>query len=91
MKDEPLNVQVHIERLVLDGMDLPHAQRLLLQAALEAELGRLLAEGGLRMDLLSGDQRPALEAGEVRLASENPPERLGEQIARAVYTGLGNQ
>jgi hypothetical protein len=37
-----MNISVHIERLVLDGLFVSHGQRPLLQAAVEAELTRLL-------------------------------------------------
>jgi hypothetical protein len=46
MNDRP-NIQIYIDRLILDGISVPHSQRPLLQAAVEAELGRLLAEGGI--------------------------------------------
>lgn len=84
-----MNVNLHIERLVLDGLALPHADRPVLQAVLEAELGRLLAEGGLSPALQGGGARPELPAGEIDLAPGGDPAQLGAQIARAVYAGLG--
>ena len=49
-----MNINVAIERLVLDGIDVPYHQRSLLQAAVEGELARLLADGGLAPSLLAG-------------------------------------
>lgn len=82
-------IQVHIERLILEGIPLEPAQRPLLQAAVEAELARLLAEGGLAAGFLSGGAVPAVRAGAIELGSTQGPVQLGQQIARAVYGGIG--
>ena len=42
-----MNIKLHIERLVLDGLPVTRSQGPLVQAAMEAELARLMAEGGL--------------------------------------------
>jgi hypothetical protein len=80
-----MNVDVHIERLVLDGIDLPWRDRAALKASVSAELGRLLADGGLR----ASGAVPSLPAGGIQLAAQSEPTHLGQQIARAVYGGLG--
>src|SRR3712207_1240881 len=85
----PSSIHIHIERLVLDGIALPHAQRPLLQAALEAELARLLAERGLADGLASGIQVPSLRSSAIPLAHPGEPARLGAQIAQSVYGSLG--
>jgi hypothetical protein len=41
-----MNVDVRIERLVLEGIEVPYHQRTLLQTAVEAELARLITVGG---------------------------------------------
>ncbi len=84
-----MNTQVYIERLVLDGIDVPHRQRPLLQAAVEAELARLLAAGGVASGLREGGALPRLQGGAIQLAEGRDPARLGQQIARAVYGGIG--
>jgi hypothetical protein len=83
-------IHVHVERLILDGIALPYGQRPQLQAALEAELGRLLAEGGLATGLADGTMVPGLAGGNIQLAQDNEPGALGRQIARAVYGGIGS-
>jgi len=40
MNDRP-NIQIYIDRLILDGISVPHAQRPLLQAAVEAGIGAI--------------------------------------------------
>jgi hypothetical protein len=84
-----MNTQVYIERLVLDGIDVPHRQQPLLQAAVETELARLLAAGGVAPDLREGGALPRVQGGTIQLAEERDPAHLGKQIARAVYGGIG--
>jgi hypothetical protein len=46
-----MNINVNIERLVLEGVSVPPSQRPLLQAAVEAELAGLLTAEGLGSEL----------------------------------------
>jgi hypothetical protein len=84
-----MNVRLHIERLVLEGMDVSPSERPLLQAALETELGRLLATGGVSSDLQGGIAVPSVRAGGIEMQQAGGAERLGQQIAHAVYQGVG--
>ena len=84
-----MNISVSIERLILDGVPLDAAGRPVLQAAVEAELARLLAEGGLSPELQGGGAMPSLPAGGIQLQPGESPAHLGTQIARAVYEGIG--
>ena len=83
------NIHVHIERLVLDGLPIWHSQRPLVQAAVEVELARLLAADGLAPNLQGGGALPSVPAGSIQLTSEGNPNTLGQQIAHAVYGGIG--
>ncbi len=83
-----MNVELHIDRLVLDGIDLDHAGRPVLQAAVEAELSRLLAAGGLGA-LAAGGAVPSVRAEGIQLSGDGNPAQLGRQIAGAVYGGIG--
>jgi hypothetical protein len=84
-----MNIRVNIERLVLDGFTLAVGQRAQLQAALETELGRLLARGGISPEARSGGAVPSLRAPSIQVSRDGSPSRLGKQIARAVYGGIG--
>jgi hypothetical protein len=83
-----LNVNLHIERLVLEGIDVEPAQGPILQAALEAELGRLIAEGGVGA-LATGGAVPSVKAEGFQMSGDGNPSQLGRQIAGAVYGGIG--
>lgn len=84
-----MNINVNIERLVLEGVSVPPSQRPLLQAAVEAELGRLLTAEGLSAGLRSGGVVPRVPGGTIQLSPESNPTQLGQQIAQAVYGGIG--
>jgi len=83
-----MNINVHIERLILDGVALSPHQRPHLQAAVEAELTRLLTEGGLASGILTGGAVPHVNAETIQLTGANNPTHLGQQIARSVYGGI---
>lgn len=85
-----MNINVNIERLILDSVSIPHAQRPLLQAAVEAELGRLLATGGLGAEFLSGGAVPKIKAGSMEITPDGNYTQMGQQIAQAVYRGIGS-
>ncbi|WP_297324640.1 hypothetical protein [Nitrosomonas sp.] len=85
-----MNISLHIERLVLDGVTIAPNQRHLLQASVEAELTRLLTDGGLAPSLTHGIALPRLSASSMQLTGNNPAQ-LGQQIAQSVYGGIGHE
>jgi hypothetical protein len=84
-----MNINLHIERLVLDGVDTAPGQRHLLQGAVETELARLLIEGGLDHQLTGGAALPRIASPAIQLNGGNDPAQLGRTIAGAVYGGIG--
>lgn len=84
-----MNIVVHIDRIVLDGVSITPQQRAQLHAAIEAELGRLLAEGGITGDLAVGGAVPSIDAGSIAPEADATGGGLGTGIARAVYGGIG--
>lgn len=87
-KDGLMNVTINIERLVLDGISIPFSQQSLLQGAIETELGYLFTANGLANGVKTGGSVPCIAAGNIQLADENDPNKLGQKIAQAVYKGL---
>lgn len=84
-----MNIQVHIERLILDEVTLGAAERPGLRLAVEAELGRLLAERGIASGLESGVALDSVRGGAVQLTRGAGATGLGKQVAQAVYGGIG--
>ena len=84
------NVELHIGELILRG--LPYGQRDRVAAAVEAELKRLLEEGGLPPSLVAGGTLPQVRLDDLRLEIGAKPGAVGEQIAGSIYSSLaGNR
>jgi len=79
-------IELHIEELVLHGFQLSRGQGSLVQAAIVAELGRLIAERGLGRS--AARDTAELSAGFIQMNGGGQPAHLGRQIAQAVYGGL---
>ena len=80
------SVQLHIERMVVDEALLSGGQSAALQAAVETELARLLAERGLTP--LADTSIPALVGRNIQVVGQVRPAQLGQQIAQAVHTTI---
>ena len=83
-----MKINLHIERLVLDGLPVTAHQGELIQAAVESELARMLGADGLPE--MTGAALRNLTCGPIQLASESQPAQTGNQIAQAVYAGLAS-
>jgi hypothetical protein len=91
-----VNVHVHIERLVLDGLTLGPGDAGRVRAEVEAELCRLLTGGGVSSHLVSGGALASVAAPAITLGPPGAPagERSGalesgREIARSIYGGIG--
>lgn len=80
-----MTIRVHIERLVLDGLPIGRYDGLAVQAAVEAELARLMAG---RAPTLSGGSTPRVSAPSISLSGNDTPGGVGRQIARSVAGGI---
>jgi hypothetical protein len=84
-----MNISVYIDRLILDGLSLERGAAAQLQAAVVAELTRLLAESQVAPALQEGGAAPMLRAAPIQLAPDGTPAQVGAQIAQAVYGSFG--
>ena len=83
-------IELHIERLVLDGIALPPGGASVLKAAIGAELTRLLGEGGLSPAMAGGGSLAQVMAPAFTFQAGASPSELGRQLAGAVYEGIGS-
>jgi hypothetical protein len=86
-----MNINLHIERLVLDGLPLEQRQGPQLRAAVERELTQLLADGCSPVQFKTGDALASLKGGSIQVAERASPAGLGQQIAAAVYGGFAGR
>jgi hypothetical protein len=84
-----MNLNVHIDRLVVDDGLFPPEETGSLRAAAQAELARLLATGGLAPELLAGGTLPGRPGGTLDLTAAAGPVAAGRDLARAMFAGLG--
>jgi hypothetical protein len=82
-----MNVELHIEELVLHGF--APGDRYRIGDAVERELSRLFAEQGTPPSLARGGDIGSLDGGSFEAKSGSRAETIGIQAARAVYGGLG--
>jgi hypothetical protein len=83
-----MRINLHVERLMLEGLALAPPEQRRLQDTVAGELERLLREGGLG-SLPDGDLAiRRLPAAPVALGAPVDPVALGEAIARSLYGGL---
>jgi hypothetical protein len=80
-----VNVELRIEELVLHGFP-PGDHRI--GDAVERELSRLFAEGGVPPSLTLGGDIPRLDAGAFEMNPGLGAQAAGEQIARSLYGGM---
>ncbi len=83
-----MKINLHIERLVLEGLPLSSSHAPLVQLAVQQELTRLLGVNGIGPGLMSGGAMPQAHGGNMQLARETSPRQMGTQIAQSVHEGL---
>lgn len=86
-----MNITLHIERLVLDGVNIAPGQHHVLQTSVETELIRLLTDGGLSPSLAQGTAVPRISTDGIQLTAGDNPTQLGQHIAQSVYRGIGHE
>ncbi|MBE9549530.1 MAG: hypothetical protein IMF09_09015 [Proteobacteria bacterium] len=85
-----MNINLHIERLVLDGVNIAPGERHLLRSSVTTELTRMLNNGGLAHNLIEGVDLPRLSTRGIQLNNTQSME-LAQQIAQSVYGGIGHE
>ena len=84
-----MKIEVHIERLVLDGLPVTSAESARVRAAVTAELSRMLAAGGLARELHGGGAVPRVAAPQFSFGPRERPDAIGRHIARSIHAGIG--
>jgi len=86
-----VNINLHIERLVLDGVNITSDQHRSLQASATTELTRMLMmEGGLSPVFSKGATLLRISTESIQLTGNNPAQ-LGQKIAQSVYGCLAHE
>lgn len=85
-----MNINLHIERLVLEGINIIPSESHLLQAGIELELTRMLTNGGLSPTVVQTTTLPRLSTSDIQLTSNNA-EQIALKTAQSIYGGIGHE
>jgi hypothetical protein len=84
-----MNINLHIERLVLEGLPVTGCQSDAVGAGVQIELARILAERGLPR--IPGGVVPRLSVDPLNLRANSTAAQLGSGIAQTLGDGLAPQ
>jgi hypothetical protein len=86
-----MSVRIHIDRLVLDGVDVAAGSHAALRAAVERELAHLVGQRGLAGEIAAGGTTPSLRAPQIEARAGTKPAQLGAAIAGSVAAAVGGR
>jgi hypothetical protein len=84
-----MDINLHIERLVLDGVGIQPQQAHALKAVVESALRQQLVSQGVGSGMRSEASSPSVRGGSVSIQIGQGTGSLGQQIGHAVYRGIG--
>lgn len=85
---QPVELNIQIGQLVLDGISLTHEQRHQLKRTIETQLSELFSAKGIpKVDAFMPSE---MTASAIQLSQQPAPVQLGKQIASSIYNGLSN-
>ncbi len=84
-----MNVKLHIDRLVLEGIPLSASQGAAVKAAMARELARLLRTHGIGGELQQSRMLSHIQAAGIDVRGSANHGALGRQIAQSVYRSVG--
>jgi hypothetical protein len=86
-----MNIKLHIERLIVEGLPLEWRERQALHGAVEQQLIHLLTARGIPEGLQSASNVAALVAPVLNGGGDTAPQSLGTQIGNSLYAGLASE
>jgi len=83
-----MNINLHIERLVLEGVGVKLHQKNEMKVAVEAELRQLLINQGIGSTMESSSNCQLVKGDSISIENISKPTSIGHQIGSAVYKGI---
>ncbi len=84
-----MKINLHIDTLLIDGLEIGPGDGARVKAAVESGLSRLLQQGGIAPGLREGGTVSGIRTAPLQADGKSSPKELGTQIAQAVYGGIG--
>jgi hypothetical protein len=82
------HIEIHIDRIVLDGYDPIHAPAI--REAIRESLALLVAQSGLPGHFVQNTHIRQVQGGPMEAAGNHSVHQIGAGIARSVYQGIHN-
>ena len=82
-----MKINLHIERLIVDGLSLSAREKAELSNALRQQLAGQLSAAS---DLTGLASQRTVNGGTVALRDAEQPGAIGQKIGTAIYRGIGN-
>lgn len=83
-----MNVNLHIDSIVLDGIEMGPGQRALLQQIVSSQLSTMLKEQSRIESPFVNGERAAGSDGIIHLGHNRATASIGPQLANAIYTNI---
>ena len=84
-----MNINLHIERLVLDDVGIESHQKNEIKAAVETALKQQLVIQGIDSTMESSNNFQLVKGGSISIENISKPTSIGHQIGNAIYRGIG--
>jgi len=86
-----MKINLHIERVVLEGLPVRRLDAGRFRESLQAEVAGLFAAGAWPDAFANGAAMPHLHAADIRLQQGEQPIALAQRLARAVHSAIRAQ
>jgi hypothetical protein len=83
-----MRINLHIERIVVDGLPVDRRGAEAMRQALQGELTRLFTDEGIPPSLHADTALNALRTPSIAFTKNTTPVAIGQQIANSVHGGL---
>jgi hypothetical protein len=89
LEENRMNINLHIERLILDGLPLEARDGAILRAIIEVEIARLLSQNADISNWQTSRTPSSVRANAIQLTDESSTAQIGRQIAGSIYESIG--
>lgn len=83
-----MNINLHIDSIVLDGIDMAHGQSHLLQHSISTQLTTMLRQRFGTSDMPCTGDHATVQGASVQLTQNTTAASLGPQLAGVVYASI---
>lgn len=83
-----MNINLHIDRLILDDVGIEPHQINALKSSVESGLKRQVISRGI-VSILNSHHRRIVNGGSISIGNTRKPDNIGQLISNSIYRGIG--